>query len=339
MAVGSSDNAYVTGNTLSTNFPTQNPYQANNGGDYDAFVSKLSATGDSLIFSTYVGGSGSDTALELALDPSGNAYVAGGSLSSNFPTMNPYQASNHGEYDVFVFKIDVSGYIYFAELTVGGGWKTVFALYCTGSTPTSGELFIIGQDGNPLIVDSSSMGTGSSFPISILPGGAMFLTLDMPSPGDPGQSGWAIAEFEGSLSGVATYQFQSGGLVTAMAGVLPSQPMQFATVPVNDDLNLFPTTAYAIANPTDQNVLIKICYADTDGNVVDDTVSVPLGPGEQIARYFYQDLGHLGLTQFTGSMVLRAQGNGSFIAVALIQNQDLFTVTPVEARKAPNIPD
>jgi hypothetical protein len=85
--------------------------------------------------------------------------------------------------------------------------------------------------------------------------------------------------------------------------------------------------------------LIRICYVDANGNVVDNTVMVQLAPGEQIARYFYQDLGHLGLTQFTGSMVLRAQGNGRFIAVALIQNQALFTVTPVEARKAPNIPD
>jgi len=73
--------------------------------------------------------------------------------------------------------------------------------------------------------------------------------------------------------------------------------------------------------------------------VVDDTVSFPLAPGEHIARYFHQDFTHLGLTEFNGSMVLRAQGDGRFIAVALIQDQTLFTVTPVEARKAPNIPD
>ena len=70
--------------------------------------------------------------------------------------------------------------------------------------------------------------------------------------------------------------------------------------------------------------------------MVDDTVTIELWPGEQIARYFYQDLG---LTEFSGSMVLRAQGVGKFVAVALIQNQDLFTITPVESGKAPNIPN
>lgn len=274
------------------------------------------------------------------MDASDIAYVIGGTLSGNFPTTNPYQANHSGDVDGFVLKIDIVSFIYFAELTVGGGWKTIFALCNTGSTLTTGTLLLIDQQGNPLIVTSPSLGEGSSFPISILPGGTMFLTVDMPNPGDPGQSGWAKVEFEEALSGVATYKFtDGGGTVTALAGVLPSQPMQFATIPVNDNVDQTPVTAYAIANPTDQNLTVKICYVDADGSVVDDTVTFQLAPGEHIARYFYQDFDHLGLTGFNGSMVLRAQGNGRFIAVALIQDQDLFTVTPVEARKALNIPN
>jgi hypothetical protein len=82
--------------------------------------------------------------------------------------------------------------------------------------------------------------------------------------------------------------------------------------------------------------LVKFCLIDKEGNVVDDTVSVPLEPGEQIAGHFFQDLD---LTEFSCSMVLRAQGNGRFIAVALVEIQKLFTVVPVEGSTPPNIPN
>ena len=60
IAVDGSGNAYVTGSTESTNFPTANPLQASNGGSSDAFVTKINAAGSALVYSTYLGGSGSD---------------------------------------------------------------------------------------------------------------------------------------------------------------------------------------------------------------------------------------------------------------------------------------
>ena len=63
---------------------------------------------------------------------------------------------------------------------------------------------------------------------------------------------------------------------------------------------------------------------DTDGIVVDDTVTIPLAPGEQIAKYFSE---YLALSD--GTVVLKAPGGGVFVAVGLIQNQNLFTVVPV----------
>ena len=61
IAVDSSGNAYVTGYTTSTNFPTMNPLQpVNGGGTYDAFVTKLNPSGSALVYSTYLGGSGDD---------------------------------------------------------------------------------------------------------------------------------------------------------------------------------------------------------------------------------------------------------------------------------------
>ena len=122
-----------------------------------------------------------------------------------------------------------------------------------------------------------------------------------------------------------------------LAGVLSSQPTQFATIPVNENHSQGLYTAFAMANPTNATVTVKLALVDTNGNIVNDTVVITLTPGQQIATYLYQEL-NLPAT-FQGSMVLRAQGGGTFVAVALVQNQQLFTVIPVSPNKAPNIPN
>ena len=74
----SSGNAYVTGSTLSNNFPTTpGAMQTTGGGASDAFVAKLNAAGSALVYSTYLGGSIDDQAIGIALDSTGNAYVTG----------------------------------------------------------------------------------------------------------------------------------------------------------------------------------------------------------------------------------------------------------------------
>jgi Beta-propeller repeat/Abnormal spindle-like microcephaly-assoc'd, ASPM-SPD-2-Hydin len=106
IAVDSSGNAYVTGTTSSTNFPTMNPLQPANGGGQDVFVSELNPTGSALVYSTYLGGSGGDLGYGIAVDSSGNAYVTGTTSSTNFPTMNPLQPAKNGRgQDAFVTKI------------------------------------------------------------------------------------------------------------------------------------------------------------------------------------------------------------------------------------------
>jgi hypothetical protein len=102
IAVDGSGNAYVTGYTTSTNFPTASPLQATNGGGYYAFVTKINASGSALVYSTYLGGSGGDLGEAIAVDGSGNAYVTGQTSSTNFPTVNPFQAGNHGSSNAFV---------------------------------------------------------------------------------------------------------------------------------------------------------------------------------------------------------------------------------------------
>jgi Beta-propeller repeat len=112
IAVNSAGNAYVTGTTASTDFPTMNPLQpaiGGGGGSTDAFVTKLSPSGSALVYSTYLGGSGADSGYGIAVDSAGNAYVTGLTGSTNFPTMNPFQETfGGGSLDAFVSKLSFS---------------------------------------------------------------------------------------------------------------------------------------------------------------------------------------------------------------------------------------
>jgi Bacterial Ig-like domain (group 3)/Beta-propeller repeat len=136
IAVDSSGNAYVIGNTGSTDFPTKNPLQPVWGGDYDdAFVTKLNPTGSALVYSTYLGGSSGDEGNGIAVDSSGNAYVTGYTGSADFPTKNPLQPANAGGEDAFVSKINAAGSALVYSTYLGG----------TGGTDV----------GNGIAVDSS----------------------------------------------------------------------------------------------------------------------------------------------------------------------------------------
>jgi hypothetical protein len=105
IAVDEGGNANVVGYTYSIDFPVASPMQAVNAGYYDAFVLKLNALGNMLVYSTFVGGSDSDYGLSIALDASGNAYVTGGTYSMDFPIVDPFQASNGGDEDIFLLKL------------------------------------------------------------------------------------------------------------------------------------------------------------------------------------------------------------------------------------------
>jgi hypothetical protein len=87
----------LTGFTTSTNFPTRNAIQpAYGGGERDSFVAALEADGQSLRYSTYLRGSDDDFGTGIAADAAGNLTVIGYTNSTDFPTMNPVQAANHG---------------------------------------------------------------------------------------------------------------------------------------------------------------------------------------------------------------------------------------------------
>ncbi len=143
IAVDGSGNAYVTGFTTSTDFPTSLPMQSRLLGTRDAFVLKLNALGNALTFSTYLGGTVAENGNAIALDPQGNAYVAGDTTSYDFPTRVPFQASNNGRQDAFVAKISPSGALLYATYLGGNGddRATAIAVDASGSAYLTGSTF------------------------------------------------------------------------------------------------------------------------------------------------------------------------------------------------------
>jgi hypothetical protein len=96
IAIDDSGCSYVTGFTHSDDFPTINAYDSTINGPYfqDVFVTKFTPGGDSLIYSTYLGGWDEEIGYSIIVDESGNAYVAGFTWSTDFPLVNPFDSSN-----------------------------------------------------------------------------------------------------------------------------------------------------------------------------------------------------------------------------------------------------
>jgi len=148
IAVDANGNAWVTGQTKSTDFPPKSPLYATNGGGFDVFVTKFSSTG-SLLFSTYIGGGSDDSGNAIAIDASGNAFVAGGTKSVNFPTKGAYQGALKGGTNAFVLEVNSTGSTLVYSTYLGG----------TGIDVASG--LALDKNGNAYVAGST---TSMDFP-------------------------------------------------------------------------------------------------------------------------------------------------------------------------------
>ena len=120
IALDSSGNIYITGDTNSTDFPMAKGEQPRHGGSTDLFVTKLSADGSKLLYSTYIGGSGDDVGYGIAVDSAGNAYVTGDTSSPNFPVEKAFQKALGGMFDGFALKLSPDGSKLLYSTYIGG---------------------------------------------------------------------------------------------------------------------------------------------------------------------------------------------------------------------------
>ncbi len=149
LAIDSKGCAYVTGRTYSTDFPTTpKAFQTQYRENQDAFVTKLSADGKSLVYSTYLGGEAYDWANTIAVDIKGNAYVAGHTNSFEFPTTTgAFQAQSAGGgadgYDGFVARLSVDGssLVYSTYLGGASDYDYVYAI----AVDKKGSAYAVGR--------------------------------------------------------------------------------------------------------------------------------------------------------------------------------------------------
>jgi hypothetical protein len=186
IAIDGSGNAYITGKTISTDFPTTpGAMNISSNGYWDVFVTKLNASGTALVYSTYLGSSGYDVGYGIAIDSSGNAYITGGTDSSNFPTTpGAFDTSSNGgafvsklnasgtalvystylgSADVFGIAIDSSGNAYITGVTGSSDFPTTPSAFDTSFNGGTYDVFVskLNPSGTALVY-STYLGGGSS---------------------------------------------------------------------------------------------------------------------------------------------------------------------------------
>ncbi|MHA2254292.1 MAG: SBBP repeat-containing protein, partial [Candidatus Kariarchaeaceae archaeon] len=121
ITIGTNESVYLTGETASTNFPVKNAYQMNNNGNKDVFITQINATGNGLMYSSYLGGSGFDYGKGITMDRTASIYIGGSTTSTDFPTINGFQNSfGGGITDAFITKINASGDVIIYSTYIGG---------------------------------------------------------------------------------------------------------------------------------------------------------------------------------------------------------------------------
>ncbi|MEM5875706.1 MAG: SBBP repeat-containing protein [Candidatus Aenigmatarchaeota archaeon] len=217
IAVDEEGNAYVTGDTLSSDFPTtQNAYQKNKVNSWEVFVTKLSPSGDELIYSTYLGGDGYDYSSGIAVDEEGNAYVTGDTdKSNNFPTKNAYQTNNAGKRDIFIAKLSPDGE------------SLVYSTYFGGSNMEWAYDITIDKEGNAYVTgrtlsndfpikdayQKNLKGVADTFIVKVSPVGELIYSTYFGGNTDDTGSGIAVDEEEniyliGSAGGIIPWALQ-----------------------------------------------------------------------------------------------------------------------------------
>jgi len=232
LAVDIAGNAYVAGRTLSTDFPTtRRAYQRENKSGDTSYLSKVSAAGDLLVYSTFIGGGDFQSVTGIAVDLSGNAYVTGYTLSPNLPaTPGALQPQLAGGSDIFVKKFN------------DAGTELVYSTFLGGSQDDSGAAIAVDSVGQAFV-------TGKS------------VSVDLPvmKPLQPAKRGGALFKStDGSDS------WQEVPVNVPVVGSLVVDPHVTAT--------LYASTVGAILKSTDSGATWRVVLPDVSGSLVIDPV-------------------------------------------------------------------
>jgi hypothetical protein len=308
IAVDSTGSAYVAGQTGSSDFSIFNAYQSTLAGYQDAFLTKFSADGSSLVYSTYLGGSSNDSAQGLAVDSAGEATVAGSTSSQNFPLASPYQSSispdqnNHwGQYSFFSrFSADGSSLIYSSYLAGNLLSQNNCYIFCYPYTNVSG--LALDNAGNLYLVGNTDT---ANFPTT---SGAFLQTY----PGTYVSRVPFISKFD--TSGAIVYSSYFGGTNDSYARAVAVDAGGSAYVTGFDGGgDNFPITATTICDPNTQtcNGMFATKFDTAGANLVYSTY---LGPNNN-----------------TEGLAIQVDAAGDAYVIGNVYSSQFTAVNPIES--------
>ena len=317
VAVDLADNTYIGGYTFSPDFPTVNAIQPIYAGNVDAYLTKLTADGQTVIYSTFLGGSGFEYGWDVAVDSAGNAYMTGFTQSTDFPTAHALQPTNHGGFDAFVAKISGDGSSLLYSTYLGGtanesefdaGYRDLgIAVDSAGSAYVAGTTKSVNFPTTPLAFQKALKGGSDAFVAKIASGGVSLTTLASSlNPSIYGQKvTWtATVTSSGSVTPTGTIKFtwsghtigsatlNSSGVATLTRSNLIAATYPLKAVYAGDAANLGSTSAVlnqVVLETTSKATLTSSPNPSTQGQAVTFTAKItsptviPTGPVTFIA--------------------------------------------------------
>ena len=286
IALDTVGNAHVTGLTFSTSFPTTpGAVDTTLGGNFDAFVTKLDATGATLVYSTYLGGSGDDAGFGIAVDAAHNAHITGLTRSADLPTTaGAFDTTFSGFEDAFVMKLNPTG-----------SAPPVYSTYLGGSSGQNrGHAIAVDVAGSAYV---TGMTSSTAFPTT-------------PGAFDPTHNGGFLDAFvtklDASGSTLVYSTYLGGGGSDEGKGIDVSAAGEAYVTGVADSTN-FPTTPAAF---------------DTTFNGAGDAFVTKLSPSGS-APLVYST--YFGGTAFEEGLGLAVDGNGNPYITGRTNSTDLPT--------------
>jgi hypothetical protein len=283
---------YVCGSTTSSDFPTSNAQQPAYSAGRDGFVSKLDPTGQKLLFSTYIGGRGDDSANAIALDAGGNSYVAGETDSTDLTTRVPVQRARAGARDAFVAGFNRTGILRYAT-------------YLGGSANDRGLGIAVDGGGNAYITGSTE---SIDFPLvaPLQAGKAGGLQDAFVAKLNPQGTSLLYSTYLGGSGGGVIYPEQANGIAVDVAGN--------AYIVGTTNSADFPTTANAVQSR----------YLGLEN----DAFAVKLDPSGSTLLYSTY-LGGLGIDSATS---VRVDSLGNALIAGYTSSQDFPSVQAVQGQ-------